>query len=338
MSKILIAIGHGKADGGGYDSGATSNGYQEFKLGREVGKFAQEYYNSYYNEKCDLMNYNGNLSLRERINKLQDNTYDFVAEIHLNAGHGTGTECYYYHGSENCKKYAVAITDEISKEFGIRNRGPKTKLTSRGEDFFGIIRETKPTSVLVETMFIDSDDLNLIKDEAGQKKCGEAIAKAIAAVRGVSEKSPDPEPTDKGSYPTPVAWKNGSSDEIVYKQNDFKHKIGTLFPNDKAECISKAGDSYVVMYDIDNGHKKVGFVKYAGGVKYAPPESKFWVNGSTSETVYSDTAKQKKVGSIDPYEKVYCLGKINGMYIVLYYVTGTNTQKVGFVDYAGGIE
>ncbi len=99
MSKICFAIGHGKSAKGGYDSGATHAGYHEFKIAREIGKYAQEYYNKHYNEHCDLMNYNGDLSLKQRIAKLQDNTYDLVAEFHLNAAGGQGTECYYHHNT-----------------------------------------------------------------------------------------------------------------------------------------------------------------------------------------------------------------------------------------------
>ena len=36
---ICISIGHGKSAKGGYDSGALGGGYQEFKIGREIGKY-----------------------------------------------------------------------------------------------------------------------------------------------------------------------------------------------------------------------------------------------------------------------------------------------------------
>lgn len=58
-------------------------------------------------------------------------------------------------------------------------------------------------------------------------------------------------------------------------------------------------------------------------------------NGSTSETVYADTSENTKIGTIDKYESCYCLGKIDGMYLVLYKVNGTNKQKCGFVAYHG---
>lgn len=141
------------------------------------------------------------------------------------------------------------------------------------------------------------------------------------------------------SYPQPVMWKNGKTKEKVYKENTLKNEIGFLSAGETAKCYSKAGDSYLVVYKIDGtADYKAGFVKYAGGVSYAPPESKTYQNGSTQEAVYADTGKRTKVGTLDKYEQCYCLGKINGMYLVLYYVTGSNVQKCGFVEYSGGIK
>jgi N-acetylmuramoyl-L-alanine amidase len=203
--KICFIVGHGKGANGGYDPGACAGGCEEFQIAKMIGKYAQEYYNKNYSETADLMNYNGNLYLQERINKLKDNTYDFIAEIHLNAGGGTGTECYYYHGSRKGQKYADKICDYISADLGIAQRasygddkvfdvdkdgGDKTKLGKNGKDYFGIIRDTKPCAVLVETVFIDTaSDLAKVKTAAGQKKCGEAIAKAVAEVRGLKKKA-----------------------------------------------------------------------------------------------------------------------------------------------------
>lgn len=64
--------------------------------------------------------------------------------------------------------------------------------------------------------------------------------------------------------------------------------------------------------------------------------AKTYKNGSTSEPVYADTDKAKKIGSLNPYESCDCLGKAGNMYIVRYKVDGTNTYKVGVVEYSGG--
>lgn len=196
---ICILVGHGKSSNGAYDSGAVSKDgkYHEYKIAREIGKYAQEYYNKTYTEKADLMNYDGSLCLSDRIEKVNKKTYDFIAEIHLNAGGGTGVECYYSKGSKEGQKYADKICDFISADLKVKQRpygtdedgGDKVKLTSSGADYFGIIRQTKPTAVLIETVFIDTaSDLNKVKTASGQKKCGEAIAKAIGEVRGAKKK------------------------------------------------------------------------------------------------------------------------------------------------------
>lgn len=145
--------------------------------------------------------------------------------------------------------------------------------------------------------------------------------------------------SSSNTYPVPVKWQNGSTVEKVFKENNLTGEIGSLAVRESAQCYSKSGNSYVVVYDLDGTKKhKVGFVEYNGGVKKAPPESKQWKNGSTNETVYADTSKKTVVGTIYPNETAYGLGKIDGMFLVLYKVTGSNTQKCGFVEYDGGLE
>lgn len=142
-----------------------------------------------------------------------------------------------------------------------------------------------------------------------------------------------------GSFPTPVKWQNGSTKEAVYKQNNLTDEIGTISKREAALCYSKSGNSYVIVYKLDGTDKhKAGFVEYSGGVNYAPPESKTYKNGRTPETVYADTAKKTKIGSLDTNETCYCLGRIDGMYLVLYQVNGTSVQKCGFVSYNGGVD
>lgn len=204
MSKICFIVGHGKSKSGGYDPGATSGGYQEYKIAKEIAKYATDYYNKNYEEQADIMNADASLYLTERIAKVNKCDYDFVAEIHLNAGGGKGTECYYHHGSEKGRKYADAICKEISKALGVGQRsngvddgGDKIKLGSGGHDYFAIIRETKPTAVLIETVFIDTaSDVAKVSTAEGQAACGAAIAEAVAKVRGAKRKAaPTSKPT-----------------------------------------------------------------------------------------------------------------------------------------------
>lgn len=137
-------------------------------------------------------------------------------------------------------------------------------------------------------------------------------------------------------YVSPVKWQNGSTKETVYEQSNLTENVGTINKKESAYCYGKKGSGYIVVYGLDGSSKhKVGFAKYAGGVKSAPSGGRSYENGSTKETVYADTAKKTKIGNLDKYENCTCLAKIDGMYLVLYKITGTSNYKVGFVSYAG---
>ena len=179
--KLCILVGHGKGDSGGYDPGAVNGSYHEFKIAKEIAKAAAERLNRTYGADCGLLNDDGKYNLKERIAQFQDHTYDFIAEIHLNAGSQTasGTEVYYFPSDSTGQAYASGISGAVSAALGIPNRGAKAS------DYFGIIRQTVPTAVLVETCFISSGDLDKVRDAAGQIKAGNAIADGIAKTAGL---------------------------------------------------------------------------------------------------------------------------------------------------------
>mgnify|MGYP002795275094 FL=1 len=142
-----------------------------------------------------------------------------------------------------------------------------------------------------------------------------------------------------GAYVPSVKWTNGSTTEKVYARSDFKEEIGSISPREVAKCFGKKGSAYCVQYDLDGTSKhKVGFVKYAGGVTNAPTSGRNYKNGSTTETVYTDTAKKSKAGSLDVNEACLCPTKTDGMFLVIYKVNGTNAYKCGYTAYNGGVE
>ena len=53
MSNIAFLVGHGKGKSGGYDPGAVSGDYHEFRIAREIAKYARDYYNQHYTEQAD---------------------------------------------------------------------------------------------------------------------------------------------------------------------------------------------------------------------------------------------------------------------------------------------
>lgn len=187
--RICISVGHGKSAGGGYDSGAVGGGFHEFRIARKIGFYIAEALKNY---GCDtvLINYDADMYLTDRIAYVNRENFDLAAEIHLNAGGGTGSEVYYKHADEGGKKLAAKISAGIAKTFSLRDRGAKTKLNSAGGDYFGFVRSVGCRSLLIETVFIDSSsDRKNVETEAGQKKCGESIAASIAEFYGLCVKN-----------------------------------------------------------------------------------------------------------------------------------------------------
>lgn len=218
--KISVCIGHGKSQSGKYDSGAVAAGYQEFKLARAIGKCLKQEL-SKYNCTVDLINYDGDKNLSERIKYVNSKGYDLNMELHLNAGGGTGPEVYYRHTSKQGKALAAAISKSISTNLGLKNRGAKTKLVN-GQDYFGCVREIKCMSFLVENVFIDTKgDRDKVIYASGQEQCAKAIATAVANFYGLKLKNkptptPAPTPSNKKSN-TEIAkeviagkWGNGA--------------------------------------------------------------------------------------------------------------------------------
>ena len=291
MNKICFIVGHGKSKNGGYDPGACSGSFEEFQIARKIAKYAQAYYNSTYVEQADCMNYDGDVYLSDRIKKANKAGYDFIAEVHLNAGGGTGTECYYSKGSAEGQKYADEISKQIAADLDIKQRsngkddgGDKTKLNSSGDDYFGIIRQTDATAVLIETVFIDTaSDLAKVNTLDGQKKCGVAIAKAVAEVRGAKKKAIEKPPET-------------ASASVLYRVQVGAYSDTTNAKN-QLEKVKKAGFEAIVV-KVDKLYKvQVGAYKELTNAKamLAKVEKagfKAFITAVSGEVVSLATAKK----------------------------------------------
>lgn len=223
---ICISIGHGKSAKGGYDSGALGGNYQEFKIGREIGRYIGEIFKGY---ACtaDVINYDATLYLTDRIAHVNKHGYDLAMEIHLNAAGGTGSEVYYKHKSATGKKLAGAISKSIANTFGIRDRGAKVKINpANGTDYFGFVRSCKCESLLIETVFIDTaSDRKHVETAAGQRQCAEAIVSAIANFYGIKKKSA---PAVKPSEDKPATATVRAGDIVKIKGS--KYATGQKIP------------------------------------------------------------------------------------------------------------
>ncbi len=104
-----------------------------------------------------------NNNLKDAVELSNSKNADLFISIHLNAGGGTGAECYTWKGNKN--KQATSILTNLEK-IGFKNRGIKN-----GSHLY-VIKNTKATAILVECCFVDNT-----KDK--EKYNAYSIAKAI---------------------------------------------------------------------------------------------------------------------------------------------------------------
>ena len=92
----------------------------------------------------------------------------------------------------------------------------------------------------------------------------------VPAYSGADTPLPEPEPEVKteNRYAPWRTWKNGSTEEIVYKDSDLTTRIGSLSPRETALCMCRYGGSYLVTYKLDDTADDwaAGWVGYDGGV------------------------------------------------------------------------
>lgn len=226
---IAMSIGHGKNERGGYDSGACSGGFQEFKIGREIGKYAAAALRE-YGCNVTLINYDADKSLYSRIKTINAGKYDLAMEIHLNAAHGTGSEVYYKVGNNAGKTIAGAISKSIATKFGIPNRGAKVKVQNN-TNYFGFVREVKCQSLLVETVFIDTtSDRKHVENASGQKQCGIAIADAVASVYKLKKRAASAPAVTPTTPSTPTQPASAIKAGDIVKITGKKYATGQSIP------------------------------------------------------------------------------------------------------------
>ena len=162
--KVLIVAGHGQGD-----SGACACGYKEADLTREVASLLSQYGGvTVYDMSKDLYK-------QQAAGKRFDFTpYDYVLELHFNAGGGTGTEILVRSGTTESTSTAQNILNSIIP-LGFRNRGVKGRLDLYN---MNVCSAQGVPYALLEVCFIDNkDDVNLYQTK--KNEIVSAIAKGL---------------------------------------------------------------------------------------------------------------------------------------------------------------
>ena len=169
-------------------------------------------------------------NLSNIVKKCNAHSVDLDISIHLNAGGGTGVECWIYPNSSS-KDEAARICSKVSGALGIKNRGVKTSTS------LYVLKSTKAPAVLVECCFVDS---KTDKEKWDAKKCAKAIVEGIlnksVSTSGSSSSNSSGSSSSSSSSSTYYKKYTGTSGSIVSALN----AIGADSSYSNREKIAKA--------------------------------------------------------------------------------------------------
>lgn len=177
MPKVFLSAGHG-----GSDPGAVSNGLYEKTINlNTLLSCKEELVRHEIDVVCSRETDKDDPVSRE-VKEANACNADIAVSFHANAGGGDGFEAFYY--STNPKAYKLArLCDKYVVALGQNSRGLK-----HGNHLY-FIKNTKMTSVLLESFFVDNKTDKQIGDTiVEQKAFGVAYAKAILEYFGIAYK------------------------------------------------------------------------------------------------------------------------------------------------------
>lgn len=185
MPKVFLSAGHG-----GNDPGAVSNGLSEKTINLNTLLACKtELVRHGVAVACSRVT-DANDPVSQEVKEANVSNADIAVSFHANAGGGDGFEAYYHSSNINGKKLAKLCEKHV-KALGQNSRGIKTG------DRLQFIKNTKMTSVLVESFFVDNINDKTIGDTVlEQKAFGVAYAKAILEFLGINYESK----SDEGLY------------------------------------------------------------------------------------------------------------------------------------------
>ncbi|KGK87377.1 N-acetylmuramoyl-L-alanine amidase [Clostridium sp. HMP27] len=180
MARLCFDYGHG-----GEDSGACYNGRKESNDVLSIGRAVAAEVRRHSVTVDETRTTDATVSLNDRSNFENRNTYDYFISFHRNAfqpEQAKGVETYTYLNSGTKSKSLAQRIQTSLVALGFVDRCVK-------EANYHVLRETKAPAVLIEIGFIDNTgDNNLF--EAKRDEIIKALAKAILAQVGIDYVEP----------------------------------------------------------------------------------------------------------------------------------------------------
>lgn len=183
---ILLVAGHGNGD-----PGAVGNGYKEADLTREVVSLVKPFLTNFEGVTVDVADTSKNWydHICKKGNSFNFKKYDYVLEVHFNAGVSdatgngktTGTEIFITTAEKGATVEENILNNIVS--LGFKNRGVKRKNWA----LINHIKKQGVSAALLEVCFIDDkDDMKLYS--ANVDEVAAAIANGIKTGFGLKEK------------------------------------------------------------------------------------------------------------------------------------------------------
>lgn len=183
MKTVALVVGHTPSSPGAINTG---HGVSEFMFNNALAPLVAR--------ELRLLSIRPVIVYRETYTLLPGHVNETKADIclsmHCNAFNGkpNGTEVLHYHASNNSKRLAQLLLDEITDCLGLRNRGLRPvdyDHQGSANDRGGyLLKKTSMPAVIVEPFFIDADEsLNLAY--AKMEDLAKAYAKGCAQYLGV---------------------------------------------------------------------------------------------------------------------------------------------------------
>ncbi len=234
--RILLVAGHG--DG---DPGACANGYKESELTRDFVDLLIAHLSQY--AQVDIFDTSKNMYRYLKSGRTFNfSPYDYILEIHFNAGGGAGTEIL-VHTNQKGISVEEKIVNSIATT-GLKNRGVKrssnlgnmNRLFKQGKDY-----------ALLEICFIDSvEDMKNYSNNAA--KIAKAVSDGIVNGFGLSQIETSNKPSDTNreiTSPNDIVWELSQRIEI----SDIKKAV-----NDLTTAKKENSSCYWMLKKLANKH------------------------------------------------------------------------------------
>jgi N-acetylmuramoyl-L-alanine amidase len=183
MSIIALDAGHLED---GSDPGACGNSLRESDLTGDIRRRVAEKLSAYV---CDVRLVPRTDSLNERTNYANAIGADIFVSIHVNAGHGTGFESFFYPSIEG---KAIALSNAVHR--AVSEYLTPLGIVDRGKKFasFAVLKNTVMPAVLLECLFIDNSvDAEHLKNDTFLDGLSNAIAWGIVQALSLVLVAPD---------------------------------------------------------------------------------------------------------------------------------------------------